>query len=61
MSERGNFRGGRGGGGRGGRGGGGKHHDGKDEKKEKVNILDLTRYEKEPISTRCHPAKLYPS
>jgi hypothetical protein len=35
MSERGNFRGGRGGG----------HHDGdKAEKKEKQNILDLTRY-----------------
>lgn len=58
MSERGNFRGGRGRGDRGGRGGGsdrggrggGGHAQGGDRKKE--NILDLTKYMDKEITVK---------
>lgn len=55
MSERGNFRGGRGGGGRGNRGGGerggrGGAQQSGDRKKE--NILDLTKYMDKEITVK---------
>lgn len=68
MSERGNFRGGRGGGGRGGgaAGGGGDHRGGRGgaggarggpnqsqaEKPKKENILDLTKYMDKEITVK---------